>query len=95
MDPTPNHVNLSIDTLQKYCTHQKKQIIQLEQQNAELTAKVRWFKEQFRVNRHRQFDAPSEQTTPEQQQLFNEAEVEAKPVPEPLFIVFLEVIKKS
>jgi hypothetical protein len=85
MDPAPNHVNLSIDTLQKYCTHQKEQIIQLEQQNAELNAKVRWFEEQFRLNRHRQFGASSEQTTPEQQQLFNEAEVEAKPAPEPIF----------
>jgi transposase len=50
-----------------------------------LTAKVQWFKEQFRFNRHRQFGASSEQTASKQQQLFNEAEVEAKPAPEPTF----------
>lgn len=58
----------------------------LLQQVAELTAKVRWFEEQFRLARHRQFGASSERTPAEQQPLlFNEAEVEAatqKP-PEP------------
>jgi transposase len=50
-----------------------------EQQIAELTAKVRWFEEQFRLSQHRRFGRSSEQTNPEQLQLFNEAEVEAKP----------------
>jgi len=58
----------------------------LLQQVAELTAKVRWFEEQFRLARHRQFGASSERTPAEQQPLlFNKAEVEAatqKP-PEP------------
>jgi transposase len=78
MKSSVNHVSSNTEDLQKYCT-------QLEQQNAELAAKVQWFEEQFRLNRHRQFGASSEQTNPQQQQLFNEAEVEAKPAPEPNF----------
>lgn len=78
MKSTVNNVNLNIDTLQKHC-------VELEQQVAELTAKVQWFEEQFRLNRHRQFGASSEQTNPQQQQLFNEIEAEAKAAPEPTF----------
>ena len=56
----------------------------LKQQIAELSTKVKWFEEQFRLNRHRQFGASSEQTPATQINLFNEAEAEAKPeVPEP------------
>lgn len=55
-----------------------------KQQIAELSAKLDWFIEQFRLSQHRQFGRSSEQTTPEQVSLFNEAEVEAKPdAPEP------------
>jgi transposase len=55
-----------------------------KQQIEELTAKVDWFMEQFRLSQHRQFGSSSEQTTPEQVSIFNEAESEAKPeAPEP------------
>lgn len=52
----------------------------LEQQNAELTAKVEWFMEQFKLAKHRQFGASSEKTLSADQQpsLFNEAEKEAE-----------------
>lgn len=62
----------TITDLQKKCDR-------LEQQNAELTAKLNWFEEQFRLSQHRRFGSSSERTNPEQQQLFNEAEVEAQP----------------
>jgi len=52
-----------------------------EQQIAELTAKLTWFEEQYRLGQKRRF-APSGEAT-EQTQLFNEAEAEAKPAPEP------------
>lgn len=52
-----------------------------EQQIAELTAKLTWFEEQFVLSQKRRF-APSSEAT-EQTQLFNEAEVEAKPASEP------------
>jgi len=55
----------------------------LEQQNTELTAKLNWFEEQFRLGQQRRFGRSSE-VTAEQERLFNEAEAEAKPsLPEP------------
>jgi len=53
----------------------------LKEQVAELTAKVNWFMEQFKLAKYRQFGASSEQTvsTKEQPSLFNEAEKEAEP----------------
>ncbi|MDS1029688.1 transposase [Bacillota bacterium LX-D] len=53
----------TINDLQKRCE-------QLEQQNAELTAKLNWFEEQFRLSQQRRFGSSSERTIPEQQQLF-------------------------
>lgn len=58
----------------------------LKKKNAELTLKLKWFEEQFRLSQKRQFGASSEKTHPEQLtlQLFNEAESESDPnVPEP------------
>jgi len=69
----------TIEELQNRCA-------QLEQENAELTAKLNWFMEQFRLSKHRQFGASSEKTAPgyEQPSLFNEAEAESRPdEPEP------------
>ncbi|MCW2279428.1 transposase [Heliophilum fasciatum] len=62
----------SIAELQKRCE-------QLAQQNTELTAKLKWYEEQFRLQQHRRFGASSERSEPEQDQLqlFNEAETEA------------------
>lgn len=60
-------------------------ILALEQQNAELNAKLRWYEEQFRLSQQRRFGASSEKTTSmEQPSLFNEAEETADPAnPEP------------
>jgi transposase len=45
-------------------------------QNEQLTAKVHWLEEQFRLAQHRRFGISSEQIHPDQQQLiFNEAEL--------------------
>jgi hypothetical protein len=60
------------EELQNRCT-------MLEQQNAELMAKLTWFEEQFRLNRQKQFGASSEKTDTEQINLFNEAEDNAAP----------------
>lgn len=67
-----DNTSKTIEELQNRCA-------MLEQQNAELTAKLNWFMEQFRLKQHQQFGASSERTEPEQQQLFNEAEAEAQP----------------
>ena len=56
----------------------------MEQQNAELMAKLRWYEEQFRLSQQKRFGRSSEQTNSEQLMLFYEAEAEAKPSsPEP------------
>ena len=54
-------------------------ILNLEQQNAELDAKLKWYEEQFRLSRQKQFGASSEKTSTEQINLFNEAEDIANP----------------
>jgi transposase len=58
----------------------------LKRENAELTLKLKWFEEQFRLSQTRQFGASSEKSNSEQLilQLFNEAESETDSgVPEP------------
>jgi len=49
----------------------------LKSENAELTEKVRWFMEQFKLTRHRQFGSSSEKSAYDQLNLFNEAEATA------------------
>ncbi|WP_217267417.1 transposase, partial [Thermanaeromonas sp. C210] len=72
---------MTIEELQSRCLQLEEQCRQLEQQNAELTAKLNWFMEQFRLSKKRQFGSSSERTCALQEQLllFNEAEVEARP----------------
>jgi transposase len=55
------------------------------EENLQLKAKIAWFEEQFKLARHRQFGASSEQTlTGQEALLFNEAEAIALPdIPEP------------
>jgi transposase len=72
-----NNTAKTLDELQNHCAL-------LEQKNAELTAKLSWYEEQFRLSQQKRFGSSSEQTNPDQIQLFNEAESEAKPsLPEP------------
>ena len=54
-------------------------ILTLEQQNAELNARIKWFEEQLRLSRQRQFGTSSDKTSPEQINLFNEVETTADP----------------
>jgi len=71
---TTNATTTKIEDLEKQCA-------QLEHRNAQLTTQLNWFIEQYRLNKQRQFGVSSERTNPDEQQidLFNEAEVEAKP----------------
>lgn len=57
----------------------KQQCDSLKQQNEELTIKLKWYEEQFRLSQQRRFGSSSEKTNPDQMELhlFNEAEVEA------------------
>ncbi len=56
----------------------------LQRQVAELSTKLKWYEEQFRLAQHKRFGASSEQTHPDQMELnlFNEAEVLAMPAGE-------------
>lgn len=60
----------------------QEQNVKLQVQVAELTAKVKWYEEQFRLAQQKRFSASSEKTHPDQLMLFNEAEAEAKPLEE-------------
>lgn len=66
----------TIEKLQIKCAKQ-------EQQIAELTAQLNWFQEQFRLSQQKRFGSSSEQTHPNQLQIFNEAESEAASSKEP------------
>lgn len=59
----------------------EQQNAKLEQQIAELSAKLKWYEEQFRLAQQKRFGASSEKTHPDQIELnlFNEAEVLATP----------------
>lgn len=52
------------------------QFVKLSTQVEELSAKIAWYEEQYRLSREKKFGASSEKTAPEQLSLFNEAEVE-------------------
>jgi len=66
---------MNIEELQSRCLQLEEQCRWLEQQNAELTAKLNWFMEQLRLSKRRQFGVSSERTASGYQQLslFNEA----------------------
>ena len=67
-----------IQELQNRCALQ-------EQQIAELTAKLSWYEEQFRLSQKSRFGRLSEQSDESQFQIFNEAEAEARlSEPEPV-----------
>lgn len=75
MDTAKSIATMTIEELRERCA-------QLEQQVAELTAKLNWFMEQFRLSKKRQFGSSRERTEVLKEQqllLFNEAEVEARP----------------
>ncbi|WP_149029976.1 IS66 family transposase zinc-finger binding domain-containing protein, partial [Effusibacillus lacus] len=60
----------------------QQQNAKLEQQVAELTAKLTWYEEQFRLSQQKKFGTSSERTNSDQLHLFNEAEAEANPTVE-------------
>jgi len=66
---------VSADPHQNKIYELEDKIALLENEKAELLAKLNWFEEHFRLNQHRLYGRSSEQTVhAEQQTLFNEAE---------------------
>src|SRR5688572_17116975 len=78
-----------MNTLNEAVSYEQLQIENLlqKQKIEELTAKLNWFEEQYRLSMHRLYGRSSEKTvSPDQLSLFNEAEAlsDVKPeVPEP------------
>lgn len=72
-----NLSGMKIETESLNLEQLQQQNAQLEQQNAELSAKLKWYEEQFRLAQQKRFGASSEKTHPDQMELnlFNEAEV--------------------
>jgi len=54
-----------------------KEILELKSRIVELEALVKWYEEQFRLNKHRQFGSSSEKSEYDQISIFNEAEATA------------------
>lgn len=73
MENTSNTLTPTIEELQKRCDT-------LEQQKAQMAAKLKWFEEQFRLSQQRRFGSSSEQSNTDQLELFNEAEADASPL---------------
>lgn len=69
------------ETMPTVLEHLQKQNQFLQQENANLSVKLRWFEEHFRLGQHKQFGASSEKTKPNPlcPSLFNEVEVESEP----------------
>lgn len=65
-----NTTENTLETLQNRCAVQ-------EQTIQELTAKLNWYEEQFRLSQQKRFGASSEKTNVDQINLFDEAEQEA------------------
>jgi transposase len=68
-----NRAEIQTITTEDHATKVEK----LEQQVAELSAKLKWYEEQFRLAQQKRFGTSSEKTHPDQMELnlFNEAEV--------------------
>jgi transposase len=75
---------LNLEQLQQQNAQLEQQNHQQAQELAELSAKLKWYEEQFRLAQQKRFGASSEKTHPDQMELnlFNEAEVTAAPEPE-------------
>ena len=74
LENTQIEKQFNIDELEEL----KNQNMVLTHQVEELTAKLNWYEEQFRLNMAKQFGASSEKTNPDQLSVFNEAEKESR-----------------
>lgn len=72
LDKKPHMIYENLQALQDKCALQ-------EQLIEELSAKLKWYEEQFRLGQQWRFGASSEKTNPDQLNIFDEAEQEAEP----------------
>ncbi|SHK64017.1 IS66 family transposase [Paramaledivibacter caminithermalis] len=74
MKTTDNYQGKQFNNENKKVTDLKDRCVYLEQQVEELSAKVKYYEELFRINQSKRFGSSSEKTTDEQLSFFNEAE---------------------
>lgn len=74
MENTINQAALT-EELKKQNNELQDKISLLESEKAELMAKLHWFEENLRLQQQKRYGRSSEQTIPEQQSIFNEAEI--------------------
>lgn len=88
MDNSVDEKASTTESLQEHVQHLEQEVRvlqqgkdQLQMQVDEMAAKLKWYEEQLRLGRQKQFGTSSERTRPDQLQfdLFNEAEAEADP----------------
>lgn len=72
LNNTNNLISEDMESLKDQCALQ-------EQKIEELSAKLQWYEEQFRLAQQQKYGASSEKTHPEQLSMFNEAELESNP----------------
>ncbi|CCQ95294.1 hypothetical protein CULT_2470002 [[Clostridium] ultunense Esp] len=86
--PMDKTTTLTIEQLQYQIEEQKRRIAFQNQQISELTLKLKWYEEQFRLSQKKRFGSSSEKTDEAQLTLplFNEAETTANPAAEELTI---------
>lgn len=78
IEKNPNNLGenqLNIEEFEELKTQNKLLTHQIE----ELTAKLNWYEEQFKLNVAKQYGPSSEKTNPDQLSIFNEAEKESRP----------------
>jgi hypothetical protein len=69
-----NTIKQAVSADQNVISELQDKIALLENEKVDLLAKLFWFEERIRLERHRRYGRSSEQTIPEQQSLFNEDE---------------------
>jgi RNA polymerase sigma factor (sigma-70 family) len=68
---------------------------ELTAENEQLRQQIQWLMEQFRLSKHKQFGASSEQTDFNQLNLFNEEEQTAVPIEEAAFCAAGEKLERT
>jgi transposase len=80
LDNTSNKIDRKQLNIEKNSELSLEDLCQLQAQEIEeLSAKLNWYEEQFKLNQQKRFGASSEKTDPDQLSIFNEAEKEFRP----------------
>ncbi len=79
LEKTSNKIENNPFNIEEAFKELQNQNMLLIQQIEELTAKLNWYEEQFRLSQQKRFGSSSEKTNLDQLSIFNEAEKESRP----------------